>query len=53
MRQSSPEQAENDRTIEYLLTCAKKAKELGVIVPREYITYDNETSLYFSRPGVK
>jgi len=36
-RQSRKEQAENDRLVEYLFTCARLAKQKGVIVPREYI----------------
>ena len=37
-RQSTREQAENDRLGEYLLTCARLAKQYGVIIPREYIS---------------
>ena len=33
-RQSTREQAENDRLGEYLLTCARLAKQNGGIVPR-------------------
>jgi hypothetical protein len=51
-RQSTKEQAENDRLGEYLLTCAKLAKLKGVIVPREYIIYDASTSENFNRPGI-
>ena len=51
-RQSLREQAENDRLGEYLLTCSKLAKQLGVIVPREYIIYDNATSEHLERPGI-
>ena len=36
-RQSLKEQAENNRLAEYLLTCAKLARQTGVIVPREYV----------------
>ena len=39
-RQSTREQAENDRLSEYFLTCAKIAKQMGVIIPEEYIIYD-------------
>jgi len=39
-RQSLDDQARNNRLPEYLLTCAKIAKELGVLVPREYVLYD-------------
>ena len=42
-RQSSKEQAENDRLGEYLLTCAKITKQIGGIVPREVIIYDDKT----------
>ncbi len=51
-RQSSREQAENDRLAEYLLTCAKLAKQAGVIIPREYIIYDVHTSEDLGRPGM-
>jgi len=51
-RQSTKEQAENDRLGEYLLTCAKLAKQKGVIVPREYIIFDASTSEDFNRPGI-
>jgi DNA invertase Pin-like site-specific DNA recombinase len=52
-RQSTREQAENDRLNEYLLTCARLARQNGVIVPREYIIYDSVTSEHFDRPGIK
>ncbi len=52
-RQSSREQAENDRLNEYLLTCARLAKQNGVIVLREYIIYDCVSSEDFDRPGIK
>ncbi len=51
-RQSLREQAENDRLVEYLLTCSKLAKQSGVMVPREYIIYDNATSEHLERPGM-
>ena len=51
-RQSTREQAENDRLGEYLLTCARLAKEHAVIVPREYIIYDHVSSEDFNRPGM-
>ena len=53
IRQSTKEQAENDRIGEYLLTCARKAKELNVIVPHEFIIYDSVTSEHLGRPGIK
>ncbi len=51
-RQSTREQSENDRLGEYLLTLAKLAKQLGVIVPREYIIYDARSSENLNRPGI-
>jgi hypothetical protein len=51
-RQSLREQAENDRLGEYFLTCAKLAKQAGVIIPEEYIIYDNSTSEHLERPGM-
>jgi hypothetical protein len=51
-RQSTREQADNDRLSEYFLTCAKQAKQAGVIVPEEYIIYDNSTSEHLDRPGM-
>jgi len=51
-RQSSEEQAKNDRLGEYLLTCAKLAKQIGGIVPREYVIYDADSSEDFNRPGM-
>jgi len=51
-RQSLREQAENDRLSEYLLTCSKLAKQSGVLVPIEYIIYDNATSEHLDRPGM-
>ena len=51
-RQSSREQAENDRLAEYLLTCAKLAKQAGVIIPREYIIYDVHSSEDLGRLGM-
>ena len=51
-RQSTREQAENDRLGEYLLTNAKLAKQNGGIVPREYVIYDAESSEDLNRPGM-
>jgi len=51
-RQSLREQAENDRLAEYLLTCAKLAKQADVIIPREYIIYDVHSSEDLGRPGM-
>ena len=51
-RQSTKEQAENDRLVAYLVTCAKLAKESGVTVPREYVIYDANSSENFRRPGM-
>jgi len=51
-RQSTREQAENDRLGEYLLTCAKLTKQNGGIVPNEYVIYDAESSEDFNRPGM-
>ncbi len=52
-RQSSKEQADNDRLAEYLFTCARLAKQKGVVVPREYILYDTVTSEHLDRPHMK
>ena len=51
-RQSTREQAENDRLGEYLLTCARLAKQNCIIVPREYVIYDAESSEDMNRPGM-
>jgi len=51
-RQSLREQAESDRLSEYFLTCAKIVKQLGVLVPDEYVIYDNSTSEHLERPGM-
>jgi DNA invertase Pin-like site-specific DNA recombinase len=51
-RQSTREQAENDRLGEYLLTNARLAKQNGGIVPREYVIYDAESSEDLNRPGM-
>ena len=52
-RQSRKEQAENDRLAEYLFTCARLAKQKGVVVPHEYILYDTVTSEHLDRPDMK
>jgi hypothetical protein len=49
IRQSLEEQAKNNRVPEYLLTCARLAKEKGVAVPSEYIVIDHESSDYLDR----
>ena len=49
IRQSLEEQAQNNRIPEYLLTCARMAKDQGVVVPREYILVDHESSEYLDR----
>ena len=51
-RQSLIEQADNDRLADYLLTCAKIAKQQGVTIPIEYILYDCGTSEHFGRPAI-
>jgi DNA invertase Pin-like site-specific DNA recombinase len=51
-RQSTREQSENDRLGEYLLTCARLAKQNGIIVPWEYVVYDAESSEDLNRPGM-
>jgi len=51
-RQSTREQAENDRLGEYLLSCAKLARQIGAIVPCEYVIYDAESSEDLNRPGI-
>jgi len=52
-RQSTREQAENDRLGEYLLTCARLAKQKGIVVPREYVLYDTVTSEHLDRPDMR
>ncbi len=49
VRQSLEEQAQNNRIAEYLLTCARMAKDQGMVVPREYILVDHESSEYLDR----
>ncbi|MEE9203080.1 MAG: recombinase family protein [Dehalococcoidia bacterium] len=49
IRQSLEEQAQNNRIPEYMLTCARMAKEHAVVVPREYIIVDHESSEYLDR----
>jgi DNA invertase Pin-like site-specific DNA recombinase len=49
VRQSLEEQAQNNRIPEYLLTCARMAKQQGVMVPIEYIVVDHESSEYLDR----
>ncbi len=49
VRQSLEEQAQNNRIPEYLLTCARMAKDQGVVVPREYVMVDHESSEYLDR----
>ena len=51
-RQSTREQSENDRLGEYLLTCARLAKQNDSIVPKEYVIYDAESSEDLNRPGM-
>ena len=51
-RQSLREQAENDRLAEYLLTCAKLAKQADAIIPREYVIYDVHSSEDLGRPSM-
>src|ERR1035437_5868399 len=49
-RQSTREQSENDRLADYLRICARLAKQYEVIVPREYILYDADSSEDLNRP---
>src|SRR4030042_4296231 len=50
-RQSTREQADNDRLAEYLLSSARLAKQLRVVIPWEYVIYDTESSEDLNRPG--
>ena len=50
-RQSTREQADNDRLAEYLLSSARLAKQLRVVIPWEYVIYDAESSEDLNRPG--
>ena len=52
IRQSTEEQRQNNRVPEYLFTCAREAKRLDVIVPREYILYDAVTGEHLERPNM-
>jgi len=52
-RQSTEQQRSNNRVPEYLLTCAKEAKRLGVVIPREYILYDAVSGEHLERPGME
>ena len=52
VRQSLEEQAQNNRIPEYLLTCARMAKQRAVTVPREYIVVDHESSEYLGRKNM-
>ena len=49
LRQSLEEQSINNRLPDYLLTLAKTSRELSVVIPREYILYDYETSEHLER----
>ena len=53
IRQSREEQAHNNHIPEYLLTAARLAKEHGVIVPREYVVIDHESSEYLDRKQMR
>ena len=52
-RQSTREQSENDRLGEYLLSCARLARQEKAIIPREYIIYDARSSEDLDRPGMQ
>jgi len=52
IRQSWEEQANNNRLPEYMLTCAREAKKLGVTIPKEYILYDTVTGEHLERPNM-
>ncbi len=51
-RQSLEEQSQNNRLPDYLRTCAHEAKDLGVVVPQEYVLYDAVTGEHLERPGM-
>ncbi|MGD0352561.1 MAG: recombinase family protein [Dehalococcoidia bacterium] len=52
VRQSLVEQAQNNRIPEYLLTCARMAKQRALTVPQEYIVVDHESSEYLDRKNM-
>ena len=51
-RQSLEEQRRNNRLAEYLFTCAREAKRLGAVVPRDYILYDAVSGEHLDRPAM-
>lgn len=52
VRQRLEAQTKNNRLPDYLLTCAKEARALGVVVPREYVFYDAVSGEHLERPGM-
>jgi len=52
VRQSLDQQSHNNRLPEYLFTCAKEARKLGVVVPIEYILYDAGSGEHLERPAM-
>ena len=51
-RQSLEEQTQNNRLPDYLRTCTHQAKELGVVVPLEYVMYDAMAGEHLERPNM-
>jgi len=51
-RQSTREQAENDRLADYLLSSAKLAKQRSALIPWEYVIYDAESSEDLNQPEI-
>ena len=51
-RQSLEEQAQNSRLPDYYRTCAHEAKDLGVVVPQQYVLYDAMTGEHLDRPSM-
>jgi DNA invertase Pin-like site-specific DNA recombinase len=48
-RQSLEEQTQNNRLPDYLRTCAHQARDLGVIVPLEYVLFDAVSGEHLER----
>ena len=52
VRQGLEEQTQNNRLPDYLRTCAHQARDLGVVVPLEYVMYDAVTGEHIERPNM-
>jgi DNA invertase Pin-like site-specific DNA recombinase len=53
VRQSTEEQQKNNAVPQYLDMIAEHAAKKGLVIPLEYVFYDNDSGTHLERPGIQ